>query len=372
MIKSLKFRIYPKKSQAKLLETSLTLCRNLYNNALEERISFYKKFNKSRSKFDQNKFLPEIKTLLPEYSTIHSQVLQDTLARLDKSYKGFFRRLKTGGKAGFPRYKNRNSFNSFTYTQHGFDLQKGQIHLSKIGNIKIKQHRNIPSKLKTCTVKREASGKWFAIITFSEEVKPLPKTGKSIGIDVGIKNFAHLSDGEIISNPKFLKKESKNLAKAQRKLSALHKGTKERYKAKKIVNRIYERINNKRTNFAHQQSRKIVDEYDIICVEKLNIKNMLSKFLQYISYKAESADKKYIEVEAANTSKMCSRCGNIQSILLSDRTFTCESCKCSLDRDYNAAINILNRGLDLSNPRETRNIISEESKSLLPLGREYS
>jgi putative transposase len=383
MFKTIEFRIYPKKFQITLLENTLYLCKNLYNAALEERISSWKKLHKNISKFDQNYELKEVKELLPEYKNVFSQVLRDTLIRLDKAYKNFFRRVKSGQTPGFPRWKNIKSYNSFTYPQFGFKFLPGQIQLSKIGFVKCKQHRNIPQNIKTCTVLRSKTNKWFVKLVYEVDKTPLIKTNKQIGIDVGIKNFAVFSDGKIIDNPKFLKHEQDNLARAQRKLSATTKRTKEFYKAKRVVNLIWEKIYNKRTNFAHQQSKKIVDDYDIICVEKLNIKNMIessssnknlrkeisdacwSKFLFYISYKAENADKEYIEVEAKNTSKMCSSCGNTQEMLLSQREYNCNKCKNILDRDLNAAINILNRGIGLPIPREIGNTTSDENQETL-------
>ena len=154
MRKSYKFRIYPNASQEKIFLRCLNLCRFLYNSSLEERISFYKSSGKSRSYQDQQNLLPEIKEILPEYNDIHSQVLQDVLKRLDKTYKSFFGRVKRGGKPGFPRFQGRDRYSSFTYSQSGFSIKKNRLVLSKIGHIKINQHREIPGKIKTCTITR--------------------------------------------------------------------------------------------------------------------------------------------------------------------------------------------------------------------------
>jgi len=294
---------------------------------------------------------------------VHSQVLQNVSARIDFAFKAFFRRCKKGKKPGYPRFRNKFRYDSFCYTQSGFRVIEGKsvVQLSKIGRVKIVLHRPIEGKIKTCTVKRTATNKWF--VSFSCDIdldvkqKPLDPV---IGIDVGLESFATLSDGSKIGNPRFFKQEEKRLARAQRKLSGQKKGSPGRKWARRVVARIYERISNKRSNFSHQASRRLVDRFGVIAVEDLSINKMMknnfrsinksigdvawSMFIDLLSCKAEWAGKKVIRVNPAYTSQTCSRCGYRQSKKLSDRVHKCSSCGLILDRDHNAAINILALG----------------------------
>jgi putative transposase len=303
--------------------------------------------------------LPEIKECRTEFGLIHSQILQDTLKRLDKAFAAFFRRVKAGDKAGFPRFRSRSRYNSFTFPQSGFAIESGKLKLSKIGKVKIKLHREIEGKIKTCTIRRSSTGKWFVCLAVECEAQPLPASKESIGVDVGLKEFAVLSNGEAIANPKFFRKQEKRLAKAQRKLSKAAKGSAERQKCRKVAAQIHDCIANKRREFAHQESRKLVNRFGVMVFEKLNIQGMLknqrlaksiadaawSQLVNYTIYKAANADRKCLQVNPRNTSRMCSRCSVLAEIDLSVRIFYCLSCGLVLDRDHNAAINILALGL---------------------------
>ena len=275
--------------------------------------------------------------------------------------KAFFRRVKAGEKPGYPRFRGRGWYDSFTYPQKGFKLESGKLYLSKIGDVKIKLHRPIEGKIKRLTVRRSATGKWFACFSVEIEDTPLPpwKDGSVVGIDVGLESFATLSNGEMISNPRFFREEEKELARVQRKLSKAPKGTLERRSALKVVQRVHERIANKRYEFAHQVSHNLVDRFGLIAFEDLNIKGMvhnhcLAKSISDVawrmlvtvtSYKAASAGSMVVLVDPRNTSKMCSRCGTLVEKSLSDRVHNCPQCGLSMDRDWNAAINILRLGL---------------------------
>src|SRR5215813_4863172 len=276
MQKTYNYRIYPSKAQQRQLEQTLGLCCELYNAALQERRDAWSISRTHISYHTQAVQLPEIKELRPEFGAVHSQVLQETLNRLDKAFANFFRRVKEkNGKAGFPRFRSRARYDSFTYPQSGFVLKADKLQLSKIGKVKIKKHRPFEGNIKTCTIIRAATGKWFVCFSVEAEKSPLPDSQLSIGVDVGLKEFAVLSNGEAIPNPKFLRKEEKELAKAQRKLSAAKKGRPERKKRRKVVARVHERIRNKRQDFAHQESRKLVNRFGILIFEKLNIRGML-------------------------------------------------------------------------------------------------
>jgi putative transposase len=359
MLKAFKYRIYPSHAQVTTLERWLAHCCELYNAALQERRDAWKICKKSITYKEQQNQLPEIKECRTEFGEIHSQVLQNTLKRLDKAFEAFFRRVKTGDKAGFPRFRSRSRYDSFTFPQSGFAIESGKLRLSKIGKVKIKLHHPIEGKIKTCTIRRSSTGKWFACFSVDCEAQPLPKSQESVGVDVGLKEFAVLSNGEAIANPKFFRTEEKRLAKAQKRLSKAAKGTTDRQKRRKVVARVHERIANKRREFAHQESRKLVNKNAIIVFEKLNIRGMLknhclaksiadaawSQLVTFTSYKAENAGRYMVQVNPRNTSKMCSGCGELAEIDLSVRIFHCPGCGLTLDRDHNAAINILRLGL---------------------------
>lgn len=359
IIKSYKFRIYPNKTQtAKLCET-LDLCRELYNAALQERRDAWRLERKSISFFEQKKQLPEIKTIRKDLSNVYSQILCDVLNRLDKTFNSFFTRLKKKEKVGFPRFKNQRQFDSFCYPQSGFSLNDNKLALSKIGKIKIKLSRPIQGKVKTCTIKREVD-KWFVVFSVETCIEPLPKTNQSVGLDMGISAFATLSDGTRINNSKFYESSQKKLRIAQRRVSRRKKGSNRRKKAIKLLQKIHLKIKNQRNDFQHKISTQLVKEFDLIIIEKLNIKGMskgiLSKqihdaawsfFFGMLRYKAENADKQLIEVNPSGTSQRCSECGEIVKKSLSVREHRCHNCNLKIDRDHNAAINILRLGLSL-------------------------
>jgi putative transposase len=359
MQQAYKYRIYPSRAQQTTLERWLALCCELYNAGLQERRDSWRLARKSLGYKHQQNQLPEIKEIRPELGMIHSQVLQDVLRRLDKAFDLFFRRVKSGKKAGFPRFRSRSRYDSFTFSQSGFAIEHSKLRLSKIGRVKIKLHRPIEGKVKTLTITRSSTGKWFACFTAEVQPDSLPDTVNAVGIDLGLKSFATLSTGEAIANPKFLRVEERRLAKAQKKLSAATKGSSQRKKRRKIVARIHERIANKRREFAHQESRKLVNRFAIIAFENLNIRGMLknhhlaksisdaawNQLVQYTSYKAAKAGRYAVQVNPRNTSQACSGCGSIVEKDLSVCVHSCSGCGLKLDRDQNAAINILALGL---------------------------
>jgi len=240
--KAFQFRLRPTKAQVKLLQEQLTECRWLYNELLSQRKLSHEELNTSLSKYQQLMFLPLMKEERPTLKNVHSQVLQNVVDRLDKSFQSFFRRSKSGEKTGFPRFRGEHRYDSFCYPQSGFTLLNKEIELSKIGRIRIKMHRAIVGEIKTCTIKKTSTGEWDIIFSCETKAIPLEPKTESIAIDVGIKSFATFSSGETIKNPRFFKKGEKALAKAQRKLSAQKKGTKARCKKRKVVAKIHERI----------------------------------------------------------------------------------------------------------------------------------
>jgi putative transposase len=358
--KAFQFRLNPTKKQTRILEMHLNQCRWLYNELLSQRKLAYEELQLSLTKYQQLMFLPELKIEKPELDQIHSQVLQNVVDRIDKAFEGFFQRYKAGEKAGFPRFRGIHRYDSFCFPQSGFTVVDKEIKLSKIGSIRIKMHRPLEGKIKTCTIRRNPSGTWDVSLSCEVEVKPLITNEKTVGIDVGITNFAVFSDGKEIPNPRFFQKEQKALAKAQNRLSKAEKGTKERRRRGKVVAKIHERIRNRRKDFCHKESQKIIDEYQYICLEDLKVKKMIEgsklsksitdaswkQFRQFLTYKAEEAGRTLGLVNPAYTTQTCHQCKHIETKKLSEREHRCSKCGYEATRDFNAAQNILALGLD--------------------------
>ncbi len=362
MKKTYKFRLFPNPGQTTILNQNLDGCRWLYNHFLEQRKVAHETEKKSLSRYDQQNTIPKLKQKNSFLNNIYSQVLQNVGIRLDLAFRAFFRRIKSGEKPGYPRFRGSDRYDSFCYPQSGFKLLKNVVQLSKIGGVKIKLHRPIEGTIKICTVRRTPTGKWFVSFACDIDRKSIEQPIEpSIGLDMGLEHFATLSNGEQIKNPRFFRKEEKALAKAQRKLSVQKKASKARAKARKVVARIHERISNKRHNFAHQMARKFVNKYNTICVEDLSINDIKKdnfrcinksigdaawrQFIDYLRYKAECAGSRCVGVNPAFTSQNCSSCGNRQKLKLSDRMYHCPCCDLSINRDVNAAINILTLGM---------------------------
>ena len=274
VLRAFQYRVYPTRAQATLLQRTLNECRWLYNHLLEERKLAWEEGSVSLSYFDQCTSLPCLKDSRPSLKLVNAQVLQNVAGRIDLAFKAFFRRVKAGEKPGYPRFKGWGWYDSFTYPQIPgvCKLENGAVALSRLGQIKAKVHRALLGVPKTCTVKRASTGKWY--VTFACENVPadvIPAAQDAVGIDVGLTSFATLSTGESIENPRFFRREEQALARAQRRLSKEAKGTALRRKRKKVVARVHERVANRRRDFAHQHSRKIVNRFQVIAVEDLAV-----------------------------------------------------------------------------------------------------
>ncbi|WP_053764463.1 RNA-guided endonuclease InsQ/TnpB family protein [Leptospirillum ferriphilum] len=363
MRKTFKYRLYPTRKQETLLHQQLEEGRWLYNHFLEHRKNAWEWYGVSLSHYGQQNTLPDLKKERPSLDKVYSQTLQNVAVRVDLAFKAFFRRVKHGENPGYPRFKGKGQYSSITYPQwnSGCDLTGKGLRLSKIGTVPIVLHRPVEGKIKTCTVLWSSTGKWW--VTFScENVQALvlPDNPLPVGIDVGVKTFATLSDGTAIGNPKFLKRSAKRIAQAQRKLDLQKKGSSERARIKKVVAKVHERVAFKRTDFAHQESMKIVNSSGRIFVEDITVNEMnshrclnrsirdvaWSQFFSFLSYKAESAGREFRKVNPAYTSQTCSSCGHRQKMPLSDRTYSCPCCGMEKDRDHNASLNILRLGLE--------------------------
>ena len=360
MRKTFRYRLFPTPAQQRKMVHTLRECRTLYNTLLAERRDTYERTGKSTSLYSQQARLPAIRESNPALGEVHSQVLQNVAVRIDLAFKAFFRRCKAGEKPGYPRFRGANRYDSFTYPQSGFRVERGRVFLSKIGHLKAVIHHPLEGQVKTATVRKTATGKWFVCFCCEVEPEVLPESSGAVGVDVGLKDIIVTSDGQSVSAPKFLRKEEKELARTQRRLSQAPKGSRQRAKRRKIVAKVHERIKNKRTNFAHQQSRKLVNRYGFIAVEDLSVNRMnknrcLAKsiadaawtdLIEKLSYKAEWAGRDFAKVCPAYTTQDCSCCGQRQVMPLDKRVYECPNCGLSLDRDTNAARNIKRLGLE--------------------------
>ena len=371
---SYKYRLDLSVEQVEILQKNFNFCRFLYNSALQEKVSFYKKFQKSISYNSQSAFLPEIKQNFSEQTdSIYSQSLQQVLKRLDGAYQNFFRRAKQGETPGFPRYKSVDRMRSICFPQSdltGFGVKLLENKSLKIygipGEVKVIWHRPFQGRCKQVTIVKQ-SGNYYIVLSCDDiPLETLPSTGKTIAIDMGIDSFVTLDDGTKFHHPRPYKTAKEKLAYLNRKLALKQRGSNNRQRVRESISRAYDRISNIREDFQHKLSKQIVTDNDVIIIEKLNIKGMLEakgfevnksniqdaswgRFVNKLTYKAERAGRKIVEVNPRNTSKMCSGCGNIKrSLALADRIYKCETCSLMMDRDHNAAINIRRLGTSLA------------------------
>ena len=347
-MKAYKFRIYPSKTQEKKMKEHLWMAKNLWNELLAYSKEIYQKTGKFPSKKELQK--------MAKGKGLYSQTQQIIAYRVSDSIFRVFKLKKQGKKCGFPRFKSIDRMKSLLYPQFGFKLDK-KLKVTPFGEISIKQHREVEGKIKTLTLKRESSGKWFAIFCVEQERKtPRKNNGEQIGIDLGLMKFATLSNGEIIKNPKHLKKYEEKLAQLQRKLSKKKKGSNNRKKVKHKVAVLHEKIANIRADFLHKISTSLVNDYSFIALEELASKEMSEQnfgkqindagwnmFANMLCYKAEEAGCKVVFVNPKDTTQECSNCHEIVKKELSDRIHNCPNCGLMIDRDLNAARNILIR-----------------------------
>jgi len=349
-----RFHIEPTKEQEQKMSQTLTLCRWLYNAALEQREICYRQRGNSPSCTSQKNELPALKKELTEYKQVNAQVLQDCLQRLDDAFKRFF-----NGLAGYPHYKDRDHYRSFTYPQaykQDHFKKPGYIYLPKIRYVKMKAHFEFdPAKVSRINVKYH-NGKWYVNLTTEIAEAQAVEIVNKVGIDVGLLTFAALSDGNKIYNPKYFRQSEKKLALLQRRLSRKKKGSNNRRKAKTKVTRLHDKIANQRKDFLHKASYGIVQKYDLVAVEKLPVKNMIKnhhlsksiadagwgKFTGYLEYKCLKYGKRFVEVPPGGTSQTCI-CGAHVSKDLSIRVHKCPECGLIADRDVVSAMVILQR-----------------------------
>lgn len=363
-----KFRIYPNTEQQNLISRTFGCCRYVYNHYLAQRKEAYEQSKKTLNYYDCAKDLTSLKhqeetSWLKE---VDSTALQTSLRDLDSAYQNFFRRAKLGGTSGYPQFKSkRNDKKSYQSKCVGTNIKvmDKAVQLPKLGIVKCKVSQPVEGRVLSATVSQSASGKYFVSICCTEvEKQKLPKTGNTVGVDVGIKSFAVSSDGAEYPNPKYLSKSEKKLAKLQKRLSRKSKDSHNRDKARRRVALLHEHIANQRRDMLHKLSTDLVCRYDTTCLENLSSANMMknphlakaiadvswSEFKRQLRYKAEWYGKQIIEVDRFYpSSQTCSCCGAKWEGTkdLKIRKWTCPTCHAELDRDINAAVNILNEGL---------------------------
>ncbi|HEY7339686.1 MAG TPA: transposase [Ktedonobacterales bacterium] len=361
-----KYKLTPTPDQECQLEEVLWQCRRLYNTALEQRITRWKQHSVTVSQYEQEAELKDLRADMAEYGAIHSHILQDVLARLDKTYQAFFRRVKerkAGQTPGFPRFQGRNRYHSFTFKEYGNGarLDNGFLVLSKIGRITLRWSRPMEGTPKTVTISCEADG-WYVCFSCADvPIQPLPATGQGIGIDLGIESFATLADGTMIHNPRCYRRAERRLKTAQRTVARRKKGGNRRRKAVKLLAKAHLAVKRQRADFQHKTALQLVRDYDVIYHEDLQTANMLknhhlaksiqdagwSQLLNILSAKAAYAGRRVVAVPPAYTSQVCSGCGVVVKKGLSVRWHACPDCDASLHRDHNAAKNIERLGQSL-------------------------
>lgn len=362
MIRTYSYPLKPTRVQEQILNRWLISCQQLYNAALEQRRDAYRKLHKSISLFDQQKQLTELRTET-EWSSIPAEVLRSPLSRLDKAFQAFFRRLKSGDKPGYPRFKSRDRYDSFSFgTCNPVIVDHSRVKVPLLGYVKFHRYRQLPTntKIKEVQLKKSRTGCWyvhFVLDLGADPPKVLPKT--SVGIDLGLNNYATLSTGEQVPNPRYYRSSEKMLARRQRALARKQRRSSSRNRSRVLVAKAHEHIKNQRKDFIRKTAKELTSKYDFIAHEDLNIKGMVqgknfgksvndaswNYFIQCLRNKAEEAGSWMIGVNPKNTSQMCSRCNQVVKKSLMERTHSCPVCGLILDRDHNAAINIHTLGL---------------------------
>lgn len=362
MLKAYKYRIYPDNAQIVLLSKTFGCCRYVFNHYLEKRIRTWEEERRKFSYTDCSNDMTALKDELSWLKEVDSIALQQSLRNLDKAYGNFFK------GSGYPRYKSKHShFQSYrTQLVNGnIQIENNRIKLPRLGWTKYKNTRAVEGNICNVTVSRTNTGKYFISVCVEAEIEKLPEVKGSIGVDVGLKSFCTLSTGEVVKNPKHMKKQEDKLKRAQRKLSSRQKGSKNYFKERLKVARIHERIANQRRDHLHNLSTRLIRENQVICLEDLKIKNMVKnhklagsiqdsswgEFFRMIEYKSEWYGRTVNHVDPFYpSSQICSNCGqkNPEVRNLAIREWTCSECGTRHDRDLNASINILNQGRRLN------------------------
>jgi putative transposase len=325
---------------------------------LQQKRDVWKSHRKHIGFYDHCRQLTELRNGVEEYGASPVSIQRDALKRLDLAYKAFYRRVKAGETPGYPRFKSRARYDSFSLGKHDFKYECGLLHITKLGMFRTKTGFCIQGKPVVLRIKRHGK-KWIAQLSCDMGEAPAKKpVVTSIGIDLGLTNLATLSDGTEIKNPRWNRREGNELAKTGRRLSAKKWGSKNRAKAKEQLRRVHQRISGKRKSYLTGIAKHLVGKYDLISHEALNIQEMIQsrmarsimdaawgELIWRLKCEAEKAGKWVVPVNPRNTTKACSGCGVLVSKTLAQRQHDCYDCGLSLDRDHNAALNILALGM---------------------------
>lgn len=366
MHRTFRYPLHPTTAQETVLLQWLGVCCDLYNAALQERRDAWRMQRRSVTKYEQHKALTEIRGTDPAIAEIPAWILRSSLDRLDGAFQAFFRRVKAGNKPGFPRWRSKRRYDSFNYPATMKTVVTGsgrsvRLHVPVLGTIKVNVYRPLRGKPLTVTIRRDATGRWWACIVCDVGEAPAPKVDPSriVGIDLGITSLVATSHGEVIENPRHAAKAAAKLAAQQRVFARRKKGSASRNRARILVAKTHQHIANQRRNHAWHVAKKLVAENDVIAHEDLDVKalsrGMLGKHVNFAGWtlllyaircKAEEAGAVVVAVDPRGTSQQCSGCGTEVRKGLSDRWHKCPRCSASLDRDINAAINIRRRGVE--------------------------
>jgi len=362
--RSFRFRIYPTRRQRLALEAQLGFACDLYNAALEQR-RYAWRAGQRVGYVSQCRELTVLRAAGDGPPQMSCSAMRSPLRRLDRAYQAFFRRVKAGDTPGYPRFRSRRRYDSLTWDS-AWSIQQRRLALQGIGHLKVKWHRELPASAKVSTVTvRRVVGRWYASFALALQVFPVPdrKSMPAVGVDLGVQNFAALSTGELIPGPRAYRAALRKLRVAQRRVSRRVKGSRRRRKAGLLLARLHERIRNLRRNHAHQLSRRLISDFSLIAVEDLHFRALSRGFLakdindqgwaefsKLLGYKAEDAGIQVVRVPPGGTSQACSGCGTLVPKLLSERIHQCPSCGLVVDRDINAARNILRLGMSRQAP----------------------
>lgn len=358
ILKTYKYRLYPSKAQGRLLDQTVETCRRWYNACLAERKTVWETEQRSVSKFEQLAQVKDYRKENPYAAQVHSHILQVVAADLDKAFQAFFRRVAAGETPGYPRFKGRNRFDSFGWKEYGngFKVDGRRLEISGIGRIRVRWHRPIDGRIKTVRIRRQAEG-WYACFACEVTEHPLPSTGNVVGIDVGIHHLLATSANEVVENPRWYRAEQQKLRVIQRRVSRRKTGGSNRRKAVLELQHQHLHIANCRKDYLDKLVHLFITNFDVIALEDLQIQEMvrnhhLSKSIldagwgylkTHLVSKAVEAGREVVLVDPASTSKTCGSCGSVfDELSLADRWVDCR-CGLSMDRDVNAALNILKR-----------------------------
>jgi putative transposase len=359
MRKTFWYRLYPTTAQTEALDAQLGEACRLYNAALQERRDAYQRAGVSLNYYDQANQLKGIRAE-GHCELANFSACQDVLRRVEKTFKAFFRRVKAGQKAGYPRLKSRRRFDSYTFPSwgDGCRLAKERLYVQGVGHIKVKLHRPLDGAIKTLTLTRTC-GQWCACFSVEHETMLLPESNARTGIDVGLLAFATLADGSTIENPRHYQRAHAKLRLAQRRVARRKRGGRNRRKAVDLLQKAHDKMKNQRADFQHKVARQLVNTYGVIAVEDLHIKGlasgMLAKsvndagwsaFISKLAYKASEAGRKLVHVDPRGTSQTC-LCGAAVPKTLNQRWHQCPDCGLSAARDHVSAQLILGLGLSL-------------------------